>query len=266
MIDNISKSIIQTTIDMQDNLIAIFKDEEIVMSNSAFNQFFGIKNSTQYSENFGPFINNFVPHPLYFHQDKIEDNQGCFEAISALSEKDKIVSMMSPSYDPHAFAIDVKTLEESYTVMSLEDISQSLIKRLMIDNGANIDVKTGAYTREYFTHISQSLEEAATFNEKNLSCTLVDYNTDELDNEIMMRVSNDLRESIRNEDMLIKWSSNEFILVYLVDNLNNIETFSQKILKVLSKKYSVKTFSINSVMKEDKETLVEMISRVHIGI
>lgn len=90
----------QSVLDSQKNLIAIFKGDEIVLTNATFNAFFGVSSSVEYKANYGHFIENFVPHPSYFNKDKLEKEESWFEAIIKLDEKDKVVSMLSQSYDP----------------------------------------------------------------------------------------------------------------------------------------------------------------------
>jgi len=76
------------------------------------------------------------------------------------------VSFLSQKHEPHAFSVNVNTSIENMKRVIFEDITQSLIKPIMIKNHVNIDSKTGAYTKQYFLQVTKSFEESAMFNEK----------------------------------------------------------------------------------------------------
>ena len=70
--------------------------------------------------------------------------------------------MMTPSFDPHAFSVELQRVTDEYTIATFNDITQSLIKRIMIENNANMDAGSGAYAKEYFLQIARSYEDAGT--------------------------------------------------------------------------------------------------------
>jgi hypothetical protein len=239
MSDTVSLALVQSVIDAQKDLVAIFHNDEIIMTNKSFNTFFAVSSCAQYKTDFGLFINNFVPHPSYFNKDKIEADETWFDAILKLPELDRIVSMMTPSFEPHAFAVAIDNSVSEHCVVTFSDITQTLIKRIMIENNANMDIQSGAYAKEYFLHVAQSYEDAANFNEKILGAILI--HADKKDGSDLSNDSNALnalvsyfRSSIRQDDMLIRWSSNTFVLIFLVDIEDNAMRMFEKLQGVIA--------------------------------
>ena len=222
--------LIQNIVDAQENFIVIIENDKPVLMNRAFCDFFSVASFEEYSRNFGDFTNSFVPHPSYFHKDKLGKGESWVEALSVLSEKDSVVSMLNSSHEPRAFRVNVDTTHEDYAVVSFKDISADLIKCIMIENDVSIDKLSGAYNKDYFIHTAELLQDGARFNEKNIGITLIQL-LGECD---MKSIANSLKGVSRQNDMLVKYSRDKLLMVYLVDEKDNALIFSKKIQGVLN--------------------------------
>ena len=264
MIDNICMQLIKGVADSQKEFIVIFKEHEPVFTNSFCNTFFGVNSFEQYKERFGPFLENFVPHPSYFHKEKIQDGRTWFESISELDDMNRVVSMMNSTFDPHAFAVNVMDKIDDYTIVTFEDITQTLIKRIMIQNNANIDAKSGAYDKTYFLQVMQSYEDAAKFNEKSIALTTINLTSQEnLSSEILTEFATNFKASIRQDDMLVHWSDEKFLLVYLVDNEENAKQVTNKLQNLSQTRYSgALKCSLTSSLQKENENIEALIKRV----
>lgn len=251
MREEIASALIQTIIDSQRDLIVVFCDEEPIVANNAFEGFFSVSSIDEYKREFGPFVNNFVPHPSYFNMDKIDKEEKWFDAIMRLPELDRVVSMMTPSYEPHAFSVQVQKVEE-YVIAVFTDITQPLIKRIMIENNTSIDKESGAYSKNYFFHMLKGYEDAVVFNQKLVSAILI--TADKTDETTLLELVGFFKGKIRQEDMLIRWGSNKFLLMSLVENLLN----AQKMVDKLHRDDC--TFSL--IIQKEDESVKELIKRV----
>lgn len=251
MREEISLAIIQSIIDSQKDLIVVFQESNPVLVNKAFKKFFSVSSLDDYKEEFGPFVNNFVPHPSYFHGEKVAKGSSWVDAISELLETDRIVSMMTATYEPHAFLVKVQNIEE-YVIAVFEDITQTLIKRIMIENNASIDKQSGAYAKNYFLQIAQSYQDAATFNKKIISAILIKSEAKEPSG--LPELVKHFKGIIRQDDMLIRWEDDSFLLIYLVDNLTNAQ-------KMMDKVYT-KGCSFILITQKEKESIKEFIKRI----
>lgn len=253
MREEIASKIIQSIIDSQKDLIAVFCDNEPIVVNKAFEGFFSVSSLDEYKSEFGVFTDSFVPHPSYFNMDKTDKDEKWFDAILRLPELDRVVSMMTPSYEPHAFSVQIKKID-GYVIAVFTDITQPLIKRIMIENNTSIDKESGAYSKNYFLHMLKGYQDAVAFNQKVVSALLITaHKTDE---DSLLELVGFFKSKIRQEDMLIRWGSNTFLLMSLVENLPN----AQKMVEKLHRDDC--TFSLT--MQKEDESVKELIKRVDV--
>ena len=257
-------ALIKNVANLQEDFVVIFKDEDIVLINKAFSSFFGISSLKEYQRNFGDFINNFVPHPSYFNANKVNDGQTWFEAILELEEIDRVVSLLSQNHDPHAYSVTINEDVENFKIVTFTDITQTLIKRIMIENNASLDAKSGAYSKQYFLQIKQSYEDASIFNEKIVGLTLIElFSENSLDDAVIQEFVSGLKSATRNDDMLVKWSSKSFLLAYLVDDAENAKAVAGKLQTMVSTSSRGKfTAELSSVLQKENENIARLINRL----
>lgn len=260
MQDTTSLNLLKSVINNQKDLIVVFEKEEPILTNGSFNSFFGVSSFEDYKLNFGPFIENFVPHPSYFHKEKVEKDEEWFDAILRLEKDDRLVSMMTQTYEPHAFSVMVSEKIEDYRVVTLSDVTQDLVKRIMIENHVNIDKRSGAYDKKYFLHVAKSFEDAATFNEKIIG--LIDIMIDEsieLNETILKEFVQKIKYGIRHDDMLIRWGDNKFLLAFIVDDATKAK---QVVAKMESMKHETLEYSVSCSIQNEGESIQSMIQRL----
>lgn len=267
MIEETSLAIIRAIADAQKDLIVIFQEKELVLVNKAFEKFFAVSSLEQYKQEFGPFVHNFVPHPSYFHGEKLEKGVSWMDAILELDEAERLVSMVTPTYEPHAFSVAIQKIGE-YAVVTFSDITQTLIKRIMIENNTSIDVKSGAYSKNYFMQIAQSYEDAALFNKKLISAVRIETKKKDgtqlrEDTTLLKTLTNSLKSVIRQDDMLIRWDDNAFVVLYLVDSVANAGAMLGKLQALSQKKESEEVdFSLYHFIQKDGESIKSFGSRI----
>ncbi len=254
--------LIQSIVNTQKDLIVLIEDEKPILLNSAFLKFFKVNSFEQYTQDFGLFIKNFVPHPSYFHADKVTPNTTWIESLLALEEKDRIVSMINQAGEPRAFRVTVDVSHPHYAILSFEDISADLIKCIMIENNVSIDKSSGAYNKNYFLHTAESFYDGAIFNEKRIGLSMLSIEED-CDSEKLRDIVVNIKKVIRNNDMLIKYSSSILLMAYLVDSLENAQLFTKKLNSVLSKESTCKV--LFSLVKE-KEKIPQALHRIENGL
>ena len=252
--------LIKSVMDSQEDLIVIFKGEELVVTNKAFNSFFNISSIEQFRDNFDLFVECLVPHPSYFNKESIQKDKTWIESILELDEMDRIVSMLDTKYNPHAFNVKINDSVEGFSIVTFEDITQTLIKRIMIENKANIERKSGAYDKQYFLHVMKSYEDAALFNEKIIGLITVEIQGCE--NELPECVQK-FKDSVRQDDMFVHWDDGKFLLVHLVDSALKSQEVLTK-LKVMAQKEmgSGVTCQFYSLAQEKKESISQLIKRI----
>ena len=258
--DDICLELIKGVMDSQEDLVTIFKEDELIVTNKAFNSFVNISSTEQYKDNFKLFEDGFVPHPAYFNKENIHTGKTWIESILELDEMDRIVSMLDYKCNAHAFNVKIDDSVEGFSIVTFEDITQTLIKRIMIENHSNIERKSGAYDKQYFLHVMKSYEDAAIFNEKIIGLITVEINGCE-DN--LVECVHKFKNSVRQDDMFVHWGHGRFLLVHLVDSALKSQEVLNK-LKVMANKEmgSNITCKFGSLVQDKKEKISHLIERL----
>lgn len=258
--DSVSLALLSSVSDFQDNFIVIFKDRDVMFTNKSFNDFFNVKTTDEYNASFGEFVNNFVPHPSYFHKDMITNSKDWTEEIALLDEDRRVVSMLSQTYEPHAFSVMVDNKLDGYSVVVFEDITQDLIKRIMTQNHTNIDKRSGAYTKKYFQQISKSYQEAAEFNEKIVAIITINIEADDISHKQFIE---DLIVMIRHDDMLVRWDESKFLLVYMAESTDVSQKVLQKLERIIQQE-SMQGYrcSLKLTIQNEGEDVKTLIKKV----
>lgn len=233
----------------KDPIILLYKNTPILF-NKAFTDFTKI-NSV---EELGSIFNHFVPYGNYFHAGKIENMEEWVSEFAELPEEKKNVSMLNHKADPYVFALDVQAPVSDYALLTFTDISQDLIKRIMIENDANIDKESLAYNKKYFIHTSKSFYDAAVFNKKIVGIAIMDLMVETVDEEILKDFVANFKNIIRQDDMLVRWGEKQFLLAYLVDSAKNSVAITEK----LREKFHYK-INISSSVQKNKEEIGKII-------
>jgi GGDEF domain-containing protein len=256
----------QSAIDTQTNLIVLMQENTPILFNKAFQNFTGIPTAKMFLREYGSLLNRFVPHDAYFHFGKVENPELWTDEFLNLPESDRIVSMIDARAEPYAFSLTLDQPVEGYTILSFTDISQDLIKRIMIENDVSIDKESGAYNKDYFIHTSKSFLDAARFNKKLIGITMVELiSSPEEAERYLHDFTSSIKSNIRQSDMLVCWDKSLFLLAYLVDSSENALKFSQKLLTLMKEEpfESVKsmTFRLGTAVQTAEEEMDEIISR-----
>lgn len=261
----------QSVIDTQKNLIVLLHKNVPILFNKAFKDFADVASVKEFLREFGSLVDRFVPHNAYFHAGKADNPNEWTTAVMALPEQDRIVSMLSFRTEPHAFSVAVDSSVSNYTIVTFTDISQDLIKRIMIENDVSIDKESGAYNKEYFIHTSKSFYNAAEFNAKAIGITMIELmSSDDEADKYLRDFTSSIKIGIRQSDMLIRWEKKIFLLAYLVDTPDNAMKFSQKLLSVMREEpfESLNTISmrLGATVQIGKEEITQIIKRAETAL
>jgi hypothetical protein len=265
--DSECSQLFRSVINTQKDLIVLMHDHTPILFNTAFQKFTGTSSAKQFLREFGALPNRFVPHDNYFHAGKLDDPDAWTEALMELPEEDRIVSMLSCQIDPYAFSVMVQTPLPRYSIVTFTDISQDLIKRIMIENDVSIDKESGAYDKDYFLHTAKSFQDAAVFNKKSIGITMIELvsaqnNGDETEARDFTFA---IKSSIRQSDMLVRWEKKMFLLTYLIENPDHADKINAKVLGIIRNdpydSLSDVKIRIGSAVQNEGEEITQIIKR-----
>lgn len=268
--DDMFSKLFQSAIDTQSNLIVLMHQNTPLLFNKAFQNFTGMATAKMFLREFGSLLNRFVPHDAYFHAGKC-DPEKWIETLRNIPDSDRIVSMINCRAEPFAFSVTIDTPIPDYTIISFVDISQELIKRIMIENDVSIDKESGTFNKDYFIHTARSFQNAAEFNEKSIGITMIAMDSSDSDGEKYLHdFSSSIKCNIRQSDMLVRWEKKIFLLAYLIDNSENAMRFSRKLLGVMKEEpfENLKTITmrLGTSIQSDHEAIENIISRAETAL
>ncbi len=266
--DHVCSQLFLSAINTQKNLIVLLHNNEPILFNEAFIDFTNTPSVKHFLREFGSLTNRFVPHDSYFHIGKVPNDVEWTTALMELPENDRIISMLNYRIEPHAFSVSVEAPVSGYKIITFTDISQDLIKRIMIENDVSIDKESGAYDKEYFNHTSKSFFEAAVFNKKLIGITMIELMSSNSGADLYLHdFCFSIKSNIRQSDMLVRWGKQVFLLAYLIDSSENAQKFSRKLLTVMREEpfQSLSNISmrIGSTVQTDNDDIYSIISRAH---
>lgn len=266
--DHVCSQLFLSAINTQKNLIVLLHNNEPILFNEAFIDFTNTPSVKHFLREFGSLTNRFVPHDSYFHIGKVPNDVEWTTALMELPENDRIISMLNYRIEPHAFSVSVETPVSGYKIITFTDISQDLIKRIMIENDVSIDKESGAYDKEYFNHTSKSFFEAAVFNKKLIGITMIELMSSNSGADLYLHdFCFSIKSNIRQSDMLVRWGKQVFLLAYLIDSSENAQKFSRKLLTVMREEpfQSLSNISmrIGSTVQTNNDDIYSIISRAH---
>lgn len=217
--------LLQSSIDIHESPIALLKHSEPIVLNRTFLKFCNVSTLKEFNREFGSLVNRFVPHDDYFHSGKVDEAERWLESLTALPQGERIVSMLDHKVEPYAFELIITHPMEGFSLITFKDVSQDLIKRILVENDATIDPESGAYRQDYFLHTLKSFQEAARFNRKQVGITMCEFRNDDFDPKLF---ADTIKRSIRHDDMLIRWNKKRFVLAYLIDMDQGTEPIDAK--------------------------------------
>lgn len=262
--DHVCTQLFLSAINSQKNLIVLLHNNELFLLNKAFLDFANVTSVKHFLREFGSLTNRFVPHESYFHLGKVSNPDEWVNELMEMDDLDRIISMLNYRIEPHAFSVSVEIPAPGYTLMTFTDISQDLIKRILIENDVSIDKESGAYDKEYFIHTAKSFYDAAIFNKKQIGITMVELLCSDDDAQTYLHdFSSSIKSNIRQSDMLVRWTKKTFMMAYLVDSAENAMKFSRKLLVVMREepfhhlsKISMRVGTTVQIKHEDIATII----------
>ena len=257
MNETVSKALLQNIIDAQKNLITIFEGEKLLVANRAFLKFFKASDIEDFKDSFRNFVDCFVPHPSYFNRSSLVEGEAWHESIQNFAAENQVVSMLTPSYEPHAFSVKASETIEGLNVVTFEDVTRTLIERVMIENDATTDRKSGAYDKKYFTHIAKNFDDAALFNKKLIGVCKITLDSRSDDESYLKDFARKAKKIIRNDDMLVRWSDESFLLVCLVDDEQQINPIIAKL-----KTIDATNTRLMSLAQKEGESIASLLGKI----
>ena len=269
------KKFINTILDIQPNMIFIINKTESIFANKFLLDFFDCRNLKEFQKKYFCLAQTFIQEELFFHLGKIDDNSTWIDNILKLNSEKRIVSILHPTTKTtKVFNVSIVELEDEQYLISLTDISDTILKQIQLENKSTHDKLTGAFNREYFESHKNLIINEYTKENHLLIFSILDidffkkvndtYGHD-IGDKVLKQFVQIIQNSSRNDDLLIRWGGEEFILLLKINSIDNakkvLENIRKTIAQISFEKVEHITCSIGATVYRENETIEDSFKR-----
>lgn len=270
------KKISQKILDLQENIIIITDGEEVDRVNKRFLDFFNIRSFDKAKKDSLCVCDYFIEDDDYFHLGKIEDGADWLEYLLKVRNEEHYVLMKNRvTQHNHIFKFSISIFSENKKyIISLTDITHTVLKSKEFEDKATHDALTGVYNRSAFNDFFEKEVEYAKYHDISLSLVIMDIDHFKDVNDtyghlvgdlVLQKMSLNIDNHTRKSDFFARWGGEEFVLLLVGSSHADAIKFAEKIRLVISNikfdkiKQISCSFGVSTYKKTD--TIDSMIKR-----
>lgn len=230
---------IQSILDAQTSLVFVLCDEKTVFTNHAFNAFFGFSSNEEFLQKNADIVEYFIKDDACFYLEKLQNQENWIEYLKNLDSNNAIVAMSNAEGVTRYFRVDIAQAPQSQYIITLNDITNTILKEKMLTNRAYHDKLTGVFNRQYFYEIfmhkafdKDNIYGVIMFDIDNFK-SLNDTYGHAVGDKVLKRTATALQDSLRSTDSIIRWGGEEFIVVVQVLDSSKIPKIAQVLRKAI---------------------------------
>ncbi len=265
---------IMSILDMQDNIVILTDGEELNFANKKLFDFLGYSDLEEFKLHHKKLSECFIENDRFFHLGKLKEGENWLEVVSNLPSSEMVVSMMGKDFQLYAFTIKINDFDEENKIVSFADISSTMLENIELKDKTIHDKLTGARNREYFENnykrfIEKYESENAFFG---LAVLDIDHFKEVNDNyghdvgdAVLIQFVQTVQKHSREEDILIRWGGEEFIMMLKVKSMNDLHKILESLRHSIERQdfhtVGTKTCSIGGTLYKDNEDIMVTIKR-----
>ncbi|SMP86236.1 diguanylate cyclase (GGDEF) domain-containing protein [Epsilonproteobacteria bacterium SCGC AD-308-O04] len=263
---------LQKLFDLQKNIIITTDGKKLQMANQAMYDFFGFDDIEDFRKHYNCICDRFVNNDDFFHLGKVPEGQNWIETIKDFSGDKRIVAMLDNNMESYAFSVSVSEVEKGDFIVSFTDISNTIIEHKKLQLKVTHDKLTNALNREFFdNNINLIIEEVKPHRLGVIICDIdhfknvndtYGHNRGDI---ILKEIVTSIKGSIRQEDYLIRWGGEEFIMLMKVDTPDALKKSVEHVRKQIEKQHFEEvgniTASFGATLYQDDEEILECVAR-----
>lgn len=262
----------QKLFDLQKNIVIMRDKQKLVMANQAMFDFFGLENLDDFLKYYESICDRFVENEEYFHKEKVPKGRDWAEVIMDYPDNKRIVLMLDNNMESHAFSVSSNKLEDESYVVSFSNISHTMVEHTKLKRKVTHDKLTNALNREFFDNNINLIIEEVKPNRLGVILCDIDYFKNVNDTYghncgdiVLKKLVDIIHKSMRQDDYLIRWGGEEFIILMKVDTTKSLKKAVEYIRMQIEKQHFEEvdniTASFGATLYEDKEPIMQCIER-----
>ncbi len=238
-----SEKRLQKLFDLQTSLVVVTDGNNTHIVNQTLCDFFAIKNLNEFKEEYEDITHLFIQADDAFTLNNTIEHENWMDVIATYEEGSRIVVMSDFEDIEHTFKVNVNEFDKELYIVSFTDISSSMIEKNNLNNRLIKDQLTGVHNREFFQqNITFIIEDTNLL--RQLGVVIIDIDNFKKVNDtyghnvgdsVLIEVTNRIKSSIRNDDYLIRWGGDEFILLMKITDLKALGNVINNIRRIVEK-------------------------------
>jgi diguanylate cyclase (GGDEF)-like protein len=263
----------QKILDAQNSIVIVTNGKNILDGNKKLLDYFGYKNLEDFKSEHNCICEFFEEDDRFFHLGKISENESWIEEIDQLSYKEHIVAMKDFNNKQNIFIVSVSDFGEKY-ILSFSNISDTMTEHFSLMERVVHDKLTGAYNRDYFENRKDLWIQELAYKELQLGVVILDIDHFKDVNDtyghnvgdmVLRHLVSLIHTTIRQEDTLIRWGGEEFLIVSYVSSLDNLHRIAENIRKRVDNESFEEVGNLSAsfgiTLYREKEDILQTIER-----
>ena len=263
----------QKILDTQEAIVIISNGKNIIDVNKKFLDFFNYDNLKMFQSQHNCICDFFEEDDRFFHLKKIINSENWVVYLASRPPQEHIVAMKDNDGIRHIFNVSLNHFDDNYLIL-FSDISETMIEHFSLKQRASHDTLTGVYNRDYLDSHFDHLVSEAHINQLFLGVILFDIDHFKQVNDtyghnrgdaVLKHLVNCIENNIRQDDTLIRWGGEEFLLLVKTKSLQHLFKMSENIRKKIEaepfEEVGHLTCSLGITLYQDKEAIKQTIER-----
>lgn len=263
---------LQKLFDLQKNIVILTNGKRLIMANKTMLDFFGYQDINHFFEHYNCICERFIEDDTFFHLGKVPENRNWVETLKTLSPENQIVALLDQEQATHVFSVSINGFEDNDYVIAFTDISNTMREQIILLQKVIHDKLTGVYNREFLECNFASILKMVSPKKLGVVMCDIDYFKRINDtyghnrgDEVLKEFVTVIYQTIRNDDYLIRWGGEEFIVLLKIDSAESLKKVAEHIRINIAKndfeEVGTITSSFGAALYRENESIYTTIAR-----
>ena len=271
------QALMEEIANLQSNLLIVYDaSEQMIFANTAFLNFFNLKNIEQFPEKIGLLRNTFIQkEDLYFYNDAAAKHWT--QEIEQLDEQKRLISMADHqlhadhanklSSNPKTFLVNIKQVAISnHKICTFSEITGITEKQKEFEIKAFIDELTKIPNRAKFNQVISKEVERYHRYKQELSFIIFDIDHfkrfndiygHQFGDEILRELAHLVAKRVRTNDLLARWGGEEFAIILANTQITDANSYAEEIRQSIQEHHFIDdlrltcSFGVTTIHNDD---------------
>ena len=229
---------LQSLLDQQKNIVILTDGKRLLFANRFFFKSLNFSSLKQFQDAHDCICDLFIRDDRLFHLGKVPAGKNWLAALTETPATKRIVKMLDNEGTPRIYTVAANTAGKNRYIVTFTDISLTISNQTKLEQRAARDKLTDAYNREFLDANFHRIVQSAKVQQKRLGVIMIDLDYFKRVNdtyghnrgdEVLKSIVGIIRQTIRQEDSVIRWGGEEFVLLMMIDSADNVSAIAEGI-------------------------------------